>query len=124
MKDRNKSFFRRRRHSEPEKAKKKTIRERMAAMTYMQASLGLFAASLLMLVICLVHSVQSHGNTGFLTAGLACLAFLVACGGLAVTCYGHFVVRMEGKVNWIAGIITNGTLVLIMLILYISGAEG
>ena len=41
-----------------------------------------------------------------------------------MTLYGHFVVKMEGKIKWGVGLATNGVLVVVLLLLYLSGLGG
>lgn len=104
--------------------KKKTFKDRIQALTYMQAALILFALSLLLFVFCLWRSITTGGGAGGLTAFTGILSFLAAVIGICVTLYGHIAVKLEGKINWIAGVVTNGMMAVIMLMLYISGIGG
>ena len=106
------------------KKKRKTVKDRFAALTYMQASLSLFAVSLLIFALCIWRSAATGGGAGLLAALGGILGFAVACAGLGVTLYGHFAVRMEGKLSWKIGILCNGGLALILLLLYLSGIGG
>jgi|GEM_PF-961544 len=104
--------------------KKKKLKDRIQALTYMQTALFLFVLSLLLFVFCLWRSITTDGSAGALIAFTGILAFLVAVIGICVTLYGHFAVKLEGKINWIAGVVTNGMMAVIMLMLYISGIGG
>ncbi len=104
--------------------KRKTLRQRLQAMSYMQASLSFFAAGLLALAFCLWRAVSSRGGSGLVVALVGILAFILAIVGIGVTLYGHFVVKMEGKVKWGVGIAANGVLAAFLLLLYLSGLGG
>ncbi|WP_434311572.1 hypothetical protein [Hominifimenecus sp. rT4P-3] len=104
--------------------KGKTIKEKLRSLTYMQVSLTLFVVSLLALVFCLWYAISSNGMSGTLVALVGILAFFAALAGLLVTLYGHFAVGIEGKLHWIAGAFTNGTLLVITFLLYLSGLGG
>lgn len=106
------------------KKKKKSVGDRFASMTYMQASLSLFTVSLLIFALCIWRSAATGGAAGLLAALAAILGFALACAGLGVTLYGHFFVRIEGKLSWKIGILCNGGLALILLLLYLSGIGG
>ena len=104
--------------------KRKTLKEWLQARTYMQVALTLFTISVLLFLLCLWQSVATAGNIGIGIALAGILSFAFAVGGVGVTLFGHFVVRMEGKLRWYVGLITNGAVAVIMLLLYISGIGG
>ena len=107
-----------------QRKKRKTLGQRLSSMSYMQASLAFFGAGLLALVFCLWRAVASGGAAGPVAALLGILAFILALVGLGVTFYGHFVVKMEGKIKWGVGLGTNGALAALTLLLYLSGLGG
>lgn len=104
--------------------KGKTIKEKLRSLTYMQASLTLFAVSFFALVFCLWYAISSNGGSGILVALVGIISLFLALSGLLVTLYGHFAVGIEGKIHWIAGIFTNGTLLVVTFLLYLSGLGG
>lgn len=104
--------------------KRKTLKEWLQARTYMQVSLTLFAVSALLFLLCLWQAIATAGTTGTGIALAGIISFGLAVWGLGVTLFGHFVVRMEGKIKWIAGIITNGMMMVIWIMLYVSGIRG
>ncbi len=106
------------------KKKRKTLRQRLASMSYMQASLGFFSASVLTFAFCLWQVISSRGSSGLVVALVGILSFILAIVGIGVTLYGHFVVKMEGKIKWGVGLATNGVLVVVLLLLYLSGLGG
>ena len=104
--------------------KRKTLRQRLASMSYMQASLALFAAGFLALIFCLWQVVASRGGSGLVVALVGILSFILALVGIGITLYGHLVVKMEGKIHWGVGLATNGALAAFLLLLYLSGLGG
>lgn len=104
--------------------KRKTLRQRLASMSYMQASLTFFAAGFLALVFCLWQVVASRGSSGLVVALVGILSFILALVGIGITFYGHLVVKMEGRIPWGVGLATNGVLAAFLLLLYLSGLGG
>lgn len=104
--------------------KRKTLKERLRSLTYMQTALTIFAVSLAALGFCLWRAIASNGTSGIVAALVGIFSFILALIGLSVTLYGHFVVRIEGKISWLAGVFTNGTLLVITILLYLSGLGG
>ena len=107
-----------------QRKKRKTLGQRLSSMSYMQASLAFFGAGFLALVFCLWRAVASRGTSGMVVALAGIFAFIMAVVGLIITLYGHFVVKMEGKIKWTIGLGTNGVLAALMLLLYLSGLGG
>ena len=104
--------------------KRKTVKEWLQARTYMQVALTLFTISVLLFLLCLWQSIVTAGNIGVGIALTGVLSLALAIGGVGVTLFGHFVVRMEGKLRWYVGLITNGVMMAILLLLYFSGIGG
>lgn len=104
-----------------DRKKRKTLKQRLKAMTYIQAALSLFVLSILLFLFCMWRSIATAGGAGLLIAFFGILSFIAALAGLIVTVYGHFFVRIEGKIKWIAGLATNGMMMVIMLMLYLVG---
>lgn len=100
---------------------KKTLQQRLEKVTYMQASLTLFGLSVFLFLLCLWRSVATGGTAGMGIAFIGLLAFFTALAGIGVTLYGHFIVKIEGRIKWIAGVATNGMMFIIMVLLYGSG---
>ena len=105
-----------------DRRRKKTLSQRMANVTYMQASLTLFGLSLVLFGVSLWRAVATAGTAGVLIALPGFLSFFAALAGFLVAIiYGHFVVRIEGKIKWIAGITANGMMLVILVLLYLAG---
>ena len=104
-----------------DRRRKKTLSQRMANVTYMQASLTLFGLSLVPFGVGLWRAVATAGTAGVLIALPGFSSFFAALAGFLVTIYGHFVVRIEGKIKWIAGITANGMMLVILVLLYLAG---
>ena len=87
----------------------------------MQVAMTLMILSALLFVFCVVQAILTGGAVPVWTGLLGILSFFAAAAGLAVTLYGHFVVRVEGRISWLAGLLPNLFLILVTLIFYIGG---
>ncbi len=102
--------------------KKKTLRDKLRSLSYMQVSIALFSVSAVLLILCVVLAVVTAGTLGLIFAWAGIFSLLISLAGLIVTLYGHFAVGMEGKLKWKLGAILNGSVFVIGLALYIIGA--
>ena len=90
-------------------------------MTYMTASMILFAVSLVLTVFLIIRSVMTAGSLGKTESILGAAALLASAAGWIIPLYGHFIVRMDGKADWRAGTLLNGTLMLLLVFFYFLG---
>ncbi len=100
---------------------KKTLRELLQGMTFMQTAMALFAAEILLLAAAMIWAVATAGNAGWPVSLMGILVFLFGCAGVAVTLYGHYTVEAESRINWKVGLYTNGACAAAILILTVVG---
>ena len=101
--------------------RKKTLRDRLSGLTYMQTAAGFFALSLVLTGVCIWRAVATGGAIGWGITLAGFLAFAAAAAGAGVTLYGHFSVGMDSKTHWLWGLIPNAVLAALFIILYIIG---
>ncbi|MBQ7248344.1 MAG: hypothetical protein IJS22_09685 [Lachnospiraceae bacterium] len=107
--------------SEPLPEKKQTVLERLRLLSYGTVALALFIFGLLLFAASLTVSIVTAGSAGLYTGIMGILAFFSAVAGILVTLYGHFAVRMEGRIKWLAVLIPNSILAGLLLVLYVIG---
>ena len=90
-------------------------------VTYVQIAMTLMIVSAVLFLFCVIEAVLTAGDVPRWVGLLGILSFLSALAGVIVTLYGHFIVRVEGKVPWLAAFLPNLFLVLLTLIFYIGG---
>ncbi len=100
---------------------KKTWSEKLQSLTFMQTALALFAVEVVAMLGCLVWAIASNGRAAWPIILLGFLIFVLGCGGVWVTCYGHYTVGAESRIPWKTGIYTNGIMLLLMVAVYILG---
>ncbi len=101
--------------------KKPSLRERLQKLSYGSVSMGLFVLAALLFTACIVLSVIQAGKAGLYIGIMGLAAFAASLIGTLVALYGHFAVRIEGRIHWLAALIPNAALALILAALYITG---
>lgn len=100
---------------------KKSFREFMRGLSYMQASLSLFVLSLLLSLVLGIRAVISAGRVGYTEGALAFLALVLSIAGFVVPVYGHFIVKNDSRTDWRLGVLLNGLLMLFLTFIYFLG---
>jgi len=98
-----------------------SIGGKINAMTYIDIAVIIAGVSLLFVIATIWVSIVTGGNVPIGIGILGFFAFLLSMCGVAITIYGHFEIRIEGKIPWLAGIISNGVIALFLMVLYIIG---
>ena len=101
--------------------RKKSLSEKLKHLTYMQVSMTLFAFAAVLLILSLVLAFMMPGEVGWIGGLAGIVAGILALVGLIITLYGHFAVGMEGKTKWTWGLILNGIVFVVCVVLYVIG---
>ncbi len=97
---------------------KKKLIEKIHALSYMQASLGLFSVSLLILICLSVKAVSGSAALSYGDGIMGIVSLILSMAGFAVPLYGHFIVKAECRLDWRLGTVLNGCLMLLLVFLY------
>ncbi len=101
--------------------KRKNLRELLGSLTYMQASLGLAALSLILFLVLFVQSVASGGGLPAWEGLLGIAGLLFSLTGFLVPLYGRFVVKSKDRPDYRLGLLLNGVLFLVYVFFYFLG---
>lgn len=101
--------------------KKKSLFERLSMLSYGVVALSLFCLAFVLLTVSLIIAIASSGTAGVYVGAMGLIAFIACVVGVLVTLYGHFAVQIEGRIKWLAALIPNAALALLLLVLYILG---
>ncbi len=100
---------------------KKGLLKKLKSVTYMQASLGLFAVSLILTLVLSVRAVVTNGGLTLLEGFLGIVALLLSAAGLLVTLYGRFILKEKIRPDFRLGVLLNGLLMFWLVFLYFLG---
>jgi len=100
---------------------KRSLKQRMRGLGFMQISVAALAISLLLLVITLATAIVLAGSAPVWIGFLPLLALILSAFAAAITWYAHFHVGAVSKLPWTVGFFSNGAIALLLLIAYIAG---
>ena len=100
---------------------KKGLLKKLKSVTYMQASLGLFAVSLILTLVLSVRAVVTNGGLTLLEGFLGIVALILSAAGLLVALYGRFILKEKIRPDFRLGVLLNGLLMFWLVFLYFLG---
>ena len=100
---------------------KKGLLKKLKSVTYMQASLGLFAVSLILALVLSVRAVVTNGGLTLLEGFLGIVALILSAAGLLVALYGRFILKEKIRPDFRLGVLLNGLLMFWLVFLYFLG---
>ena len=100
---------------------KNGLLKKLKSVTYMQASLALFAVSLILTLVLSVRAVVTNGGLTLLEGFLGIVALLLSAAGLLVTLYGRFILKEKIRPDFRLGVLLNGLLMFWLVFLYFLG---